>query len=150
MKTNKGDSLFYIFTEKENEQFLNKYFKFGVVTHSITDEAIKAWKKYYEKEHPVSIIRRLSKLNNGNPREIVPVAYFKCTSDIRDGKIIHSGESKSRALEKKWLNLLRKDSWRITKSEEWFIIDINYIQEVIKETIDKDSDMFEAHWYLSA
>jgi len=72
-KSKVGDSYLYVFVEKgwENEEY--PYFKIGIVSHNTTDDGISKskWPKYENHEHPVSIARRLFKLMNGNPRELI-------------------------------------------------------------------------------
>jgi hypothetical protein len=135
MKSNSGDSYFYILSEKENQNILNEYFKVGIVTHAKTDEAIKDWEKYKDQNHPVSIIRRITKLNNGNPREIIPVAYFKCEN-------IQS----SRKMERKWIaHLKQKNIGEKSVSREWFKVEKSVIFSLIEEIITNKDSIIE-YW----
>jgi hypothetical protein len=135
MKSNSGDSFFYVLSEKVGDSILNEYFKVGIVTHAKTDEAIKDWEKYKNQGHPVSIIRRISKLNNGNPREIIPIAYFKFDS-----------VKNSRKIESKWINLLKgKNIAEKSVSREWFRVEKDVILDLIEDVIANKELVFE-YW----
>ena len=138
MNSEFGDSYFYILSENAEPDSIEtpyRYVKFGIVTHSVTDDAIMKWKKYFNKTHPVSIIRRITKLNNGNPREIIPIAYFKCKSDDV------SGIKKSRKLESKWLRHAR-ENYPKTASEEWFRINLGELSIIINEIQKNDNALY--------
>lgn len=135
MTSNVGDSFLYILSEKEGDNFLNVYFKVGIVTHAKTDEAIKNWEKYKAQNHPVSIIRRISKLNNGNPREIIPTAYFKFESS----QISRKMETKCMK-QLKGINIGAK-----SVSREWFRVEKEVILDLI-EGIIADKEFVIQHW----
>ena len=135
MKSNSGDSFFYILSEKESNNILNEYFKVGIVTHAKTDEAIKDRERYQAQNHPVSIIRRISKLNNGNPREIVPIACFKFES-----------VQNSRKMETKWINHLKgKNIGTKSVCREWFRVEKKIILDIIEEIITNKELIIE-YW----
>jgi hypothetical protein len=140
MTSNSGDSFFYILSEKESNNILNEYFKVGIVTHAKTDEAIKDWEKYKTQNHPVSIIRRISKLNNGNPREIIPIAYFKFES-----------VQNSRKMETKWIKHLKgKNIGEKSVSREWFRVEKKIILDLIEEIITNKELVIEYWSYFHA
>lgn len=105
-----GKSLVYIFYENHE---LSEYFKIGVATHSKTDSSIKSWKKYAESSHPVTIIRRITGLQTGNPRKIRPLAYFLFETQKEARKIerdlhIHFNSCKSKH-SKEWFNMSKEN-----------------------------------------
>lgn len=70
---NLGQSLLYLFYLNDGN---SKSIKIGVATYSKTDKSIQSRRKYTQSLHPVTIERRISDLQTGNPLQIKPLAYF--------------------------------------------------------------------------
>jgi hypothetical protein len=141
MVTKHGDSCFYIFIETGYETNSNPYFKIGIVLHSTTDEGVKNWDKYVLSPHPISITRRLAKLNNGNPREIIPIAYFRCETDNQ----LLTAKQKTNVIEQKWLKYLQTNA-RLTSSKEWFQLEKQDFESLVKKIVHEESDKYTDIW----
>jgi hypothetical protein len=139
-----GDSFLYIFVEEGYEAESSPYFKIGIVSHAVTDDKVRTWKKYQNSPYPPSIERRISKLNNGNPRQIKPLAYFRFSTDDRG-----TGLQKSRAVETRWKRNLKygmNSADRKTASTEWFRIDISTLTTIIETIIKHECGNYAMHW----
>lgn len=110
-----GKSIVYIFFEKQNAE---TNFKIGVATHSKTDSSIVSWKKYTESKHPVTIERRITDLQTGNPRKIEPIAYF-----------IYQNQKEARAIEKRLHNHFATQ--KSEHSKEWFKLSAEDLKMII-------------------
>ena len=138
-----GDSYLYVFVEEgwENEEF--PYFKIGIVSHNTTDNGISKskWPKYEKHKHPVSIARRLFKLMNGNPRELIPLMWLKFETNNKG-----SGIQQSKKIETKWLKKFRsRDTLVIPSptSSEWFkATSKNNLIEVVTKIIDEEKGKY--------
>ena len=135
-----GDSFLYIFVEEGYEAESLPYFKIGIVSHAVTDDKVRTWKKYQNSPYPPSIERRISKLNNGNPRQIKPLAYFRFSTDDRG-----TGLQKSRAVETRWKRILREAAWK-TASPEWFRTDIECLTTIVAELSERERGNYTTHW----
>ena len=140
-----GDSFLYIFVEEgHSARYAGEslYFKIGIVSHAVTDDknSVRKWKKYHNSPYPPSIERRISKLNNGNPRQIMPLAYFRYTTDDRG-----TGLQKSRAVETQWKRALREGAQQ-TASAEWFRTDIGSLSSIIAEITLREAGSYTTHW----
>ena len=106
----KGKSFLYVFFEKDTDY---KFIKIGVVTHAKTDEHIKGHESYTASTHPVSIKRRILKLQTGNPNQIEALAYFMYDSKIEarsvERKLHKHFVSKINPHSKEWFNLSNED-----------------------------------------
>lgn len=138
--TTNGDSFLYFFAEEGYDKEANPYFKIGIVTHATTDDTVRGWKKYLADPAPPSIVRRISKLNNGNPRQIIPIAYFRFHTD---GAV--AGIKKSRSVETKWKRKLREQAER-TSSPEWFRCSLESLNAFIHEVIDSEHGFYNTYW----
>ena len=109
----KGKSFLYIFYEKDTDF---KFIKIGIVSHAVTDEHIKNWPDYSSSKHPVSIQRRIFKLQTGNPRKIEPLAYFmydtkKEASSVERKLHKHFSDQKIKNISsKEWFYLTKEDT----------------------------------------
>ena len=141
MSSVNGDSFLYILVEDgyENENFV--FFKIGIVSHALTDDGVKLWKKYKESPYPTSITRRILKLNNGNPRQILPLAYF-CFATDENGP----GSKKSRSVETYWKRELRSRTAK-TSSPEWFRTPIEKLSSLIQEIADSTKETCSQQWF---
>jgi hypothetical protein len=128
----KGKSFLYVFFEKDTDY---KFIKIGVVTHAKTDEHIKGHESYTASTHPVSIKRRILKLQTGNPNQIEALAYFMYDSKIE-------ARSVERKLHKHFVSKINPHS------KEWFNLsneDIKNIIEQLKDgSINKIADCCQA------
>jgi hypothetical protein len=136
-----GDSYLYFFVEEGYKSDANPFFKIGIVTHALTDETVKGWPKYLNSPFPVSIQRRLSKLNNGNPRSITSVAYFRFKADET-----HDALQKSRAVETAWKRKLREAA-QSTPSPEWFKASQAELHDFINQVIEGEAGNYSTYWY---
>lgn len=142
-KSTNGDSYLYFFVEDGYKSDANPFFKIGIVTHALTDETVKGWPKYVNSQFPVSIQRRLSKLNNGNPRSITALAYFRFKADeTRDAL------QKSRAVETAWKRKLREVA-QATPSPEWFKASQAELHAFVNQVIDEEAGNYSTYWYAT-
>jgi hypothetical protein len=116
----KGKSFLYVFFEKDTDY---KFIKIGVVTHAKTDEHIKGHKSYTASTHPVSIKRRILKLQTGNPNQIEALAYFMYDSNIE-------ARSVERKLHKHFVSKINPHS------KEWFKLSNEDIKNIIEQLKD--------------
>lgn len=135
-----GDSFLYVFVEEGYEAESSPYFKIGIVSHAVTDDKVRTWKKYQNSPYPPSIERRISKLNNGNPRQIKPLAYFRFSTDDRG-----TGLQKSRAVETRWKRILRESALK-TASPEWFRTDMDLLTVIITELSEREYGNYTSQW----
>jgi hypothetical protein len=135
-----GDSFLYVFAEEGYEAESLPYFKIGIVSHAVTDDKVRTWKKYQNSPYPPSIERRISKLNNGNPRQIKPLAYFRFSTDDRG-----TGLQKSRAVETQWKRTLRETTTK-TSSPEWFRTDMASLTAIIATLTEHERGNYVMHW----
>jgi hypothetical protein len=103
-------SFLYIFYLNDSK---SKSIKIGVATHSKTDSSIKSWEKYAESDHPVTIVRRITDLQTGNPLQIKPLAYFLYHSKVAARKIEHKLHrhfvDKKHEHTREWFKLSKQD-----------------------------------------
>ena len=106
----KEKSFLYVFSENDNE---TKLIKIGVATHNKTDTSIESWRKYAESKHPVTIERRITDLQTGNPRKIEPLAYFLYSSKIEaratERRLHNHFATQKSEHSKEWFNLSTED-----------------------------------------
>jgi hypothetical protein len=131
-----GKSFLYVFFEKDTDY---KFIKIGVVTHAVTDEHIKGWDRYTVSEYPVSIQRRILKLQTGNPRKIEALAYF-----------VYNTKNEARSIERK---LHKHFVSKINPhSKEWFSLSNEDIKDIIERLKDgstnkiADCNQTEHYW----
>jgi hypothetical protein len=110
-----GKSFVYLFFEKED---FSVNFKIGVATHNKTDTSIAKWKKYAESKHPVTIERRITDFQTGNPRKIQPLAYF-----------LYPTQNEARLVERTLHNNFAPQ--RSEHSKEWFKLSEENILTII-------------------
>jgi hypothetical protein len=147
-KSKVGDSYLYVFVEKgwENEEY--PYFKIGIVSHNTTDDGISKskWPKYEKHEHPVSIARRLFKLMNGNPRELIPLMWLQFRPNNSD-----IGKKESKKCETKWLKEFRKQGSLINPSltsSEWFQTTSKNLTDIVTKIINEENGKyFECYFH---
>ena len=139
--TSIGDSFLYFFAEEGHELESHPYYKIGIVTHAKTDEGIKRWKKYIDSPAPPSITRRILKLNNGNPRQLVPLAYFRFTDSSES-----TGLAKSRKVETKWKRAWRTRVEQMPSSTEWYRSSQEELRAIVHEIIDSEAGVYTTYW----
>jgi hypothetical protein len=85
----------------------------------------------------------LSKLNNGNPRSITALAYFRFKADdTRDA------QQKSRAVETAWKRKLRAEA-QLTSSPEWFKASHEVLHNYINQVIEEEAGNYSTYWYAT-
>jgi hypothetical protein len=139
-KSANGDSYLYFFVEEGYRNDSHPFFKIGIVTHAVTDEKVKGWPKYVNSPFPVSIQRRLSKLNNGNPRSITALAYFRFKADET-----YNALQKSRGVETAWKRKLREIA-QSTSSHEWFKASQEELYTFINQVIEDEAGNYSTYW----
>jgi hypothetical protein len=106
----KDKSFLYIFYLNDST---SKSIKIGVATHSKTGSSIKLWEKYAESDHPVTIVRRITDLQTGNPIQIKPLAYFlyhsKGAARKIENKLHRHFDDKKHEHTREWFELSEQD-----------------------------------------
>jgi hypothetical protein len=136
-----GDSFLYFFVEEGYDSDETIFFKIGIVSHALTDDQVQSWKKYVASPYPVSIARRIHKLNNGNPRQIKPLAYFRFSPDL-----VETGVKKSQRVETAWKRALRIHAEQ-TPSSEWFRISKTQLGNIIAQIVEGEQDNYTEYWW---
>jgi hypothetical protein len=119
-----GQSLLYLFYLNDGN---SKSIKIGIATYSKTDKSIESWRKYAKSSHPVTIERRITDLQTGNPLKIKPLAYF--LYDKKEVARDNENKLQSHFSHKKHVHV-----------NEWFQLTEQDIKDIIS-SLDKKSDI---------